>query len=67
MLWDSVTVCGLAPSQEPKLKLVNGAMCCIQYSTLKNYFIVIKWRPESHVGRLFTADLHISPQSDFSL
>lgn len=26
MLWDSVTRCGLAPSQEPKLKLVNGAV-----------------------------------------
>lgn len=39
MFWDSVTQCGLAPSQEPQLKLVNGAVCCIQYSTLKKIIL----------------------------
>lgn len=78
MFWDSVTQCGLAPSQEPQLKLVNGAVCCIQYSTLKKNYIVSLLSEDLKVmsadclqqtllGSCCKADLHISPQYDFSL
>lgn len=78
MLWDSVTWCGLAPSQEPKLKLVNGAMCCIQYSTLKKPILSLlsedlkvmsadRLQQTLLLSSCCKTDLHISPQSDFSL